>query len=67
MMSWCHIVLCQLIPGEYRWIYLNVSRRNKLEGKQYQFLKSIQDEEHNFFIRSDRSEIKNGENGQRWS
>ena len=42
MMSWYHKFLCQLILGEYRWIYPNVSRWNNLEGKQYHFLKSIQ-------------------------
>ena len=45
MMSWYHRILCQLILGEYRWIYLNVSIRKKLEGKQYHFLKSIQVDE----------------------
>ena len=42
MMSWCHKVLCKPILGKYRWIYLNVSKRNKLEGKKIIFSKTIQ-------------------------
>ena len=33
MMSWYHRFLCQLILGEYRWIYLNDSRRKQFGGK----------------------------------
>ena len=67
MMSWYHRILCQLILGEYRWIYLNVSRRNNLEGKQYHF------SPRQFKLQAERNEweMKNktyleGVIGQRW-
>ena len=51
-----------------KWIYHDVSRRNNLEGKLHNFLSkliqvkysknSVRKEEHNFFIRSYRLEIK---------
>ena len=45
MMSWYYRILCQLIPGEYKWIILMFLEGNNLEGKQYHFLKSIQVDE----------------------
>ena len=37
MMSWYYRILCQLILGKYRWIYLNDSRRKQFGGKTISF------------------------------